>query len=130
MNLRTVLPLSAIIAATGLAALAVSAGAAPPAPAGDQSFKQRCQMCHALTPGGASGPLAPNLRGVVGRKAGSTAFKTYSPALKGSSIVWNAAKLDAYLAAPGKTVPGTRMVIAVSDPAQRKAIIAYLATQR
>ncbi len=129
MNLRTILPLSAIITAAGLAALAASATAAPP-PAGDQSFKQRCQACHALTPGGAPGPLAPNLRGVVGRKAGSTPFKTYSPALKASNIVWNAAKLDTYLAAPTKMVPGTRMVIAVSDPAQRKAIIAYLAAQR
>lgn len=93
-------------------------------------FNQRCKVCHVVTPGGAPGPLAPNLRGVVGRKAASTAFKTYSPALTASKLVWSSANLDKFLTAPGKMVPGTRMVIAVSDAGQRKAIIAYLAKQK
>jgi cytochrome c len=68
----------------------------------------------------------PNLHGILGRKAASDAKFNYSPALRQSGIVWTEESLDAFLSAPTKTVPGTRMVMAVSDPAQRKAIIDYL----
>ena len=90
----------------------------------------RCKACHVMTPGGAPGPIAPNLRGVVGRKAGTTAYKLYSPALKASNLTWNAATLDKFLTAPTKLVPGTKMVMAVSDAGQRKALIAWLAKQK
>lgn len=110
--------------------IAIAQPALAQADPGEAQFNMRCKACHVLTPGGAPGPLAPNLRGVVGRKAASTAFKTYSPALKASGLSWNAANLDKFLTAPGKLVPGTRMVIAVSDQAQRKALIAYLAKQK
>ena len=69
---------------------------------------------------------APNLHDVIGRKAGSNPGFDYSPALRASSITWDAKQLDAYLTAPGKLVPGTRMVIAVPDDARRKALIEYL----
>jgi cytochrome c len=97
---------------------------------GEAAFNMRCKACHTVAPGGAPGPLAPNLRGVVGRKAGASSFKNYSPALKAAPITWNAASLDKFLATPTKVVPGTRMVLAVSDANQRKAIIAWLAKQR
>jgi cytochrome c len=113
-----------------VAALAVSSSAFAQSDPGEMQFNQRCKLCHVVTTGGAPGPLAPNLRGVVGRKAASTAFKTYSPALTASKLVWSSANLDKFLTAPGKMVPGTRMVIAVSDAGQRKAIIAYLAKQK
>ncbi|MFM6932674.1 MAG: c-type cytochrome [Novosphingobium sp.] len=111
----------------GAAALPAAAQAGDP---GEAAFNMRCKACHTVAPGGASTALAPNLRGVVGRKAGSGTFKNYSPALKAAPITWNAASLDKFLAAPGKTVPGTRMVIAVGDAAQRKALVAWLAKQR
>lgn len=95
---------------------------------GEQLFKQRCQTCHQVK-AGAPAVLGPNLAGVVGRKAASTPYK-YSPALAKAKLSWSRDNLDKYLAAPTKLVPGTRMVIAVSDPAQRKAIIEYLATTR
>ncbi len=114
--------LFAVVPATLLTAAAAQAQT----PAGDQIFKQRCQMCHSVKAGAPAG-IAPNLAGVVGRKAGSTAF-AYSPALKASKIVWTKAILDSYLAAPAKVVPGTRMVVAVSDAGQRGALINYLAT--
>jgi cytochrome c len=90
---------------------------------GDQLFKQRCQMCHTVTPG----LLAPGLKGVIGRKAAMAKFN-YTPALKASKIVWTKETLDKFLTSPGQMVPGTRMVINVSDPVARAAIIAYLAT--
>ncbi|MFM5905990.1 MAG: c-type cytochrome [Novosphingobium sp.] len=113
--------------AAGFVAMPLHAQAADP---GETAFNMRCKACHTVAPGGAAGPIAPNLRGVVGRKAGSSSFKNYSPALKAGPITWNAATLDKFLATPTKVVPGTRMVLAVSDAAQRKAIIAWLAKQR
>jgi cytochrome c len=88
-------------------------------------FKQQCQACH-VSAKDARPVLAPNLFGVAGRKAGTTAFTAYSPALKASGLVWDKANLDRFLAAPGKLVPGTRMVIAVPDAARRAALVAYL----
>ncbi len=70
--------------------------------------------------------MGPNLHGLFGRKAGAVKGFAYSPALKASGLVWNAKTLDQYLAAPTATVPGTRMVMKVGDPARRAALIAYL----
>lgn len=109
------------------AATAASAQAAA-APDGATLFRQRCASCHSVTPG-KNTPLAPNLAGVVGRKAATATFN-YSPALKASNVVWNRANLDRYLTAPARMVPGTRMVIAVPNPQQRAAILDYLATTR
>ncbi|MDO7836630.1 c-type cytochrome [Sphingobium sp. HBC34] len=112
---------------TGLATMgfAIPAIAAPaPTPDGAALYKQRCQMCHGAPP--ATTKLAPGLVGVVGRRAASADFP-YSAALKASGLVWTAAQLDTFLAAPAKAVPGTRMVIGVPDAAQRRAVIAYLA---
>jgi cytochrome c len=92
---------------------------------GDVLFRQRCALCHAVAPGKPS-LLAPNLSGVVGRKAGTTTF-AYSKAMKDANIVWTRANLDKYLLAPTKMIAGTKMVIAVSDPKQRTALIDYLA---
>lgn len=94
---------------------------------GETLFKQRCAMCHAVS--GKGGKLGPDLARVAGRKAGSAPY-AYSPAMKGSKIVWNAATLDKYLTAPAKAVPGTKMIVAVPKPEDRKALIDYLAAQK
>lgn len=123
MNLKALLPLSAVVL-LGMAS-ALPAAPAAPGPDGAMLFRQRCAGCHTVVPG-ARGVIGPNLSGLVGRKAASTTF-TYSPALKASKLVWNRANLDRYLTAPNKLVPGTRMVIAVSDAKQRAAILDFLA---
>ncbi len=120
------------LAAAPLLALALPSPApaqsAAAAPNGEQLFKQRCQACHQVA-AGRPATAGPNLAGVVGRKAASTTFN-YSPALKGSKLVWTGANLDRYLTAPTRMVPGTRMVINVANPAQRAAIIQYLSHAR
>lgn len=114
------------VPALALAGLSVSLPAQTARPDGAALFRQRCAMCHVPPPGGRN-VLAPSLTGVVGRKAASTPFATYSPALKASKLTWTRANLDKFLAAPAKVVPGTRMVIALPDPAQRAAVLDYLA---
>lgn len=94
---------------------------------GEQAYRSKCQVCHSVAADGKPGAIAPNLRGVVGRKAATSAFKNYSPSLKKSNMVWNAKTLDLFLSAPPRVVPGTRMTTVVSDPKQRQAIIKYLA---
>lgn len=86
----------------------------------------RCAACHTAKAGARSG-LGPNLNGVVGRKAGSVPGFNYSAALKSKPFVWTPQQLDAFLAKPTATVPGTKMIFGgISDPRDRKAIIDFL----
>jgi cytochrome c len=120
------LTLSAGIALAALGvALSGQAIGAPSAPSGETLFRQRCSMCHSAV-SSRQMPLGPNLAGVVGRKAASTSF-AYSPALKQSGLTWNRANLDRYLTSPPRLVPGTKMVVVVPNPAERGALIDYLA---
>lgn len=91
---------------------------------GESQFRQHCAMCH-TTKSGAPAGIGPNLAGVAGRKAGSTSFK-YTAAMKKSGVTWNKKQLDALLTNPSKVVPGSTMTIAVANPKQRAAIVAYL----
>ena len=115
-----------VVLAACAAALATPAFAQ--APGGESLFKQQCGVCHSIAP--APGKMGPPLKGVVGRKAGTLPGYAYSTAMKGSGITWDAAKLETYLAKPTTVVPGTKMMIGAANPAQRTAIIAYLATQK
>ncbi len=108
------------------AMLAGLASGAVAAPSGQQLFEQRCGMCHAVQ--AAPGKLGPPLGGVVGRKAASVPGYAYSAAMKGSGVIWTPDKLDAYVKAPAKTMPGTKMLLGAPNDAERAAVIAYLAS--
>jgi cytochrome c len=85
-----------------------------------------CSACHSVD---GSKRLGPSLNGIVGRKAGSVADFNYSPAMKRSSIVWDAPTLDKFLANPQQEVPGTRMPFSgLPDANKRAQIEAYRAT--
>lgn len=85
-----------------------------------------CSACHATTLGAPPG-LGPNLNGVYGRKAGTLVGYVYSAELKAYGKTWDDETLDQWIKNPMATVPGTRMSYAgQTDPAKRKAIIAYL----
>jgi cytochrome c len=117
-----------IVAFLAAAAIAAPAAAQPAASAqGANLFKQRCAMCHATAPGVKS-TMGPNLAGVAGRASGAAKDYAYSKALAGGKIRWDAAALDAFLAAPAKKAPGTKMMIGVPNAADRKAIVAYVGT--
>ena len=112
-----------------LAALAggVARGQVFPDPAlrGKVLFLQ-CAACHALAPG-APAKVGPNLAGVIGRKAGSVAGFSYSPALAKTDTTWDEATLDRWRTAPARMVPGTIMAFPGLPKAEdRRAVIAWL----
>jgi cytochrome c len=87
-----------------------------------------CSVCHHTDKASGNG-LGPNLFGVAGRKAGTAANFSYSPALKGSGITWSDDKLKAWITNPAALVPGNRMAFAgLSNPKQVDDVIAYLHT--
>lgn len=106
--------------------------AAPPAasaPASDLAmgqafFEQRCVMCHANAIG-KKATMAPNLNGIANSMSGTSDY-AFSAALRNAKIQWSAENLDRFLAAPGKVVPGTRMMVAIPDPAKRAQVVIYL----
>ena len=96
------------------------------AAAGRQVFR-KCQACHSLDAG--KNILGPSLAGVMGRKAGSMEGYNYSPAMKQANITWDPKTLDAYLADPGKTLPGNKMPFpGLKTDHDRADIIAFLAS--
>ena len=94
---------------------------------GEDVFK-KCMACHTVTPEGRNG-IGPGLHGITGRAVASAPGFTYSNGLKAKGGVWDEANLDAFLTAPAKWAPGTKMMFAgINDAADRKALIDYLAT--
>jgi len=89
---------------------------------GRDLYESRCIGCHSLD----ANRIGPKHRGVFDRKAGSVADFTYSPAVKGSSVVWNDETLMRWLANPQEVIPGQRMNFRVSQPQDRADIVAYL----
>ena len=87
---------------------------------------QSCMGCHSLD----ENDVGPKHRGVVGRKAGTVPGYTYSPALKGSGLVWTPETLDQWLSGPQKMVPGAKMFFTVKSAQDRADLIAFLAKQK
>ncbi|HUO90248.1 MAG TPA: c-type cytochrome [Rhizomicrobium sp.] len=115
-----------------LAAAAAALMAAPAAAAGNagngKTIFGRCAICHTVQKGGPNG-LGPNLFGVAGRKAASLPSYMYSGALKASGITWSNDKLKAWIAAPARLVPGTKMAFGgISNTSQQDDVVAYLDT--
>jgi cytochrome c len=117
MRLGSLVPAALLALAT-----VAPAAAAPDAGRGEQIYG-RCLACHDL----ARDRVGPRHCGLFGRRAGSVPGFVYSPAMKGSRIVWNARSLDTFLAAPMQVVPGTAMTYdGIVDPTERADLIAYL----
>jgi cytochrome c len=96
--------------------------------AGQSAFVSRCASCHQVGPS-ARGYFAPQLNGIVGRRAGSTKDFKYSEAMKKSGIVWSEKNLVTFLNGPSDLVPGTSMRFwGISDEKKIADLLAYLRT--
>src|ERR1700744_2820018 len=113
-----------MLAAAAILALAASAQAQPGdvIAQGQALYESKCGGCHSLD----QNRVGPRHRGVVGRKVASIADYDYSPAIRKLGGVWTPARIDQWLQGPQALAPGAKMFFSVSDPDQRKAIIAYL----
>ena len=112
-----------------LGALSLQAHAAGDVEKGKDVFSTECAECHSVREG--KNKKGPSLFAVVGRKAATVADATYSDALKASGILWSPDKVDAYVTAPKKLVPGGKMKDdGLASAAERADLIAYLATLR
>src|SRR5262245_19106805 len=100
----------ALFAAMSMAAFSVGQSEAQDAAAGEKVFA-KCKACHAV-PSEDKNKVEPSLKGVIGRTAGTHEGFKYSTALvdagKGG-LVWDEAKLTAYLHDPKGVVKGTKM---------------------
>ena len=115
-----------VLSGTFLVALVSSpAYAAGDAAVGEGLYKKKCKVCHALEAGKNKG--GPSMAGIVGRQAGSTDFAKYT-GLKGSTVIWDEANLDAFLANPKKFVGAKSMVIKLKKEDDRANVIEYLKT--
>ena len=113
----------ALLAATTAAAQMPLPAAKPPD--GATLFKQQCATCHTTN---MSDPArqGPSLFKIVGRTAGKADGFHYSAGFAKADFVWDDARLDAYLANPQATVPGSIMAYRQPKAETRAAIIAYL----
>src|SRR5262245_12647326 len=84
-----------------------AAAAAADANAGKNAFRAQCALCHSAEPTDNGGAQGPDLNGVFGRHAAGNPAFTYTAALKGSNLTWDAATLDRFLASPTTVVPGS-----------------------
>lgn len=91
-----------------------------------QRQAQICRACHSLEAGGRH-MVGPSLFGFIGIRAGSQPGFEYSPVLRNADFVWTPEALNAWLAQPGRFLPGNRMTFAgVMRKGDRDDLIAYL----
>lgn len=97
---------------------------------GQSFFAQQCSACHSINQGGANG-VGPNLYGVVGAPMYAKAGYSFSSAAKKAAHGnWTAHKLNEWLDAPMKAVPGTHMAYpGIKNNQVRADVIAYLNAQ-
>jgi cytochrome c len=110
--------------------VALTAAPAAAQEEGELLFNNACRTCHTLEAG--DNRLGPTLHGVVGRQAGALPDYNFSPALKGSGIVWDEANLDRFIENPEALIPGNGMkpYTGMTSAEDRAAIISYLAGAR
>lgn len=76
--------------------------------AAEQKMFAKCHICHTVAPGAPS-TVGPNLHGLFGRRAGSLADFSYSPATKASAVIWDNDTLTKYLRDPRAFIPSDSM---------------------
>ena len=98
--------------------------------AGQKVFR-KCKACHQIGDA-ARDHTGPALNGIVGAGVGAVDGFFYSDAMKAAGqggMVWTADELAAFLAAPKRHLPGTRMAFSgLKQQQDVEAVIAYLAS--
>ena len=82
-----------------------SAHAGADAGSGQLIFNNACRTCHTTKEG--DNRLGPNLHNIIGRNTGSLPNFGYSSAMKRAHFVWDAGKLDSFIAKPMRSCLAT-----------------------
>ncbi|HVF36404.1 MAG TPA: c-type cytochrome [Sphingomicrobium sp.] len=91
---------------------------------GEAQFK-KCAACHTIDAGGAAG-IGPGLFGIMGKPVAGGSF-AYSADLKAVGGSWDWDKMSAWIAAPKKLAPGTKMSFpGMGNPQDRADLLAFL----
>jgi len=121
------------MALSGMASLLLSSPTSSQTPtqgadaaAGQQAFNNACRTCHTVKDG--DNRQGPHLHGIIGRKAGSLPGYGYSTAMKEAGFVWDADKLERFMANPDAVVSGNSMKPygGLASAEDRAKIIAFL----
>lgn len=105
--------------------LTVSSAQAAGNPEEGRKTFAKCRACHQLDAG--KHAVGPSLKGLFGRKAGTTEGYKYSDAMKNSGVVWNDETLAQYLADPKAFIKGNKMVFpGIKRETEIADLIAYL----
>lgn len=95
---------------------------------GERVF-QRCYSCHSVI-AGEDKLQGPNLRAVIGRRAGTLPGFEYSEAMAAAGrergLVWTRETLDAFIADPEGYLAGTAMNQHLPSADDRRDVIDYL----
>jgi cytochrome c len=122
------------MASSGMACLLLSSSASSQAPvtqgsdgaASQQVFNNACRTCHTIKDG--DNRQGPHLHKIIGRKAGSLPDYGYSSAMKEAGFVWDADKLERFMANPDAVVSGNSMkpFSGLASADDRAKIVAFL----
>ena len=122
------------MALSGMACLLLSSSASSQAPAtqgsdaaaSQQVFNNACRTCHTIKDG--DNRQGPHLYRIIGRKAGSLPDYGYSSAMKEAGFVWDADKLERFMANPDAVVSGNSMkpFSGLASADDRAKIVAFL----
>ena len=94
-----------------------------------QVVASNCTSCHVVDPAERQRADGPVLWGIFGRAPASLPGFAYSAALQRHGGVWNEEALNAFVAHPMATVPGTSMQFkGLANAEERADLIAYLRT--
>ena len=95
---------------------------------GEAAFEP-CLSCHTREAGGPAA-AGPSLHGIIGRTVGGDPAYDYSEALRSANqrgLVWDAAKLEQFLADPAAMFPGVWMSPPpLRDATERKLVVQFL----
>jgi cytochrome c2 len=97
---------------------------------GESRF-EACSRCHTTDQELDRHGVGPNLFGILGRRVASAPGYEYSPAMQSQTGAWTRDRLDRFLQAPARAVPGTTMHMpGIDDAADRTQIVEFLASLR